>query len=187
MGVDVLRKRLRSSLTVVCSVAVTAALLVVGSVIRSSPDSVATAPSPAVAPAAATATAAASSDDNEAGPRPAPLIVASAPAAFGSKMVDGRGMTLYVFSLDAPGTSKCTGACARDWQPMRSSGGKPQPGTGTTAANIGSFQRPDGSDQVTFNGRPLYYYSGDAGPGQSAGHGRSAYGGRWSAAPPTKH
>ncbi|HZM67545.1 MAG TPA: hypothetical protein VFC16_14730, partial [Nakamurella sp.] len=103
-----------------------------------------------------------------------------------SKLVDGRGDTLYVFSLDTSGTSKCTGACSRDWRPMRSSGGKPQPGPGASAANIGSIQLPDGSDQVTFNGRPLYYYSGDTGPGQSAGHGRSAYGGQWSAAPPTK-
>jgi len=185
MGVEILTKRLRSSLTVVCTVAVTAGVLVVGSVIRSNADPVTSDPLPAAAPAAA-ATAAA--DGQEAGPRPAPMVVATAAASFGSKLVDGRGATLYVFSLDTPGTSKskCTGACTGDWPPMRSPGGKPQPGPGASAANIGSIQRPDGSDQVTFNGRPLYYNSGDTGPGQSAGHGRSAYGGQWSAVPPTK-
>jgi predicted lipoprotein with Yx(FWY)xxD motif len=69
---------------------------------------------------------------------------------------------------------------------MRSPGGKPQPGSGATNPNVGSIQRPDGSNQITFNGHPLYYYSGDTGPGQTAGQGRSAFGGQWSASPPTK-
>jgi len=181
-----LRKGLRSSLTVVCSVAITAGLLVVGSVIRSNADPVASGPLPAAAPAAAPVPAADSPDGQEAGPRPPPMVVASAAAAFGSKLVDGQGATLYVFSLDTPGTSKCSGACTHDWPPMRSPGGKPQPGAGVNKANVGSIQRPDGSDQVTLNGHPLYRYSGDSTAGQSNGHRRSAFGGQWSAAPPAK-
>ena len=117
-------------------------------------------------------------------PQPAPTVVALVAAAFGSKMVDGRGVTLYVFSLDTPGTSKCTGECSSEWPPVRSSGGKPQPGAGVGASDVGDIQRPDGSDQVTFDGYPLYYYSGDASAGDSNGHGLSAYGGQWSAVPP---
>src|SRR5664279_1313343 len=117
-------------------------------------------------------------------PQPAPTVVALVAAAFGSKMVDGRGVTLYAFSLDTPGTSKCTGECSSEWPPVRSPGGKPQPGAGVSASDVGDIQRPDGSDQVTFDGYPLYYYSGDASAGDSNGHGLSAYGGQWSAVPP---
>jgi hypothetical protein len=73
---------------------------------------------------------------------------------------------------------------------VRSLGGKPQPGGGLPASALGSIQRPDGSDQVTLYGLPLYYYAGDSGPGAAAGQGRGAFGGTWTAdappAPPTK-
>lgn len=181
---DFVSAHLRSSFLVACGIAVTAAL-VLGSVAMSNAGTVAAGPSHARIQEAASATAATSSDD-EAGPRPAPLVVASAPASFGSRMVDGRGVTLYVFSLDTPRISRCAGACTREWLPVRSSGGKAQSEAGMRAANVGSMQRPDGSDQITFNGRPLYFYSGDKKSGDSAGHGRRAYGGQWSAVPPTK-
>lgn len=118
------------------------------------------------------------------GPPPVPAVVGLDAASFGSKLVDGNGVTLYVFSLDAPGTSNCSGDCAREWPPLRSAGGKPLPGPGVTASDIGSTLRPDGSDQVTFEGYPLYYYSKDVSPGDIDGHGVSAFGGEWSAAPP---
>ena len=57
---------------------------------------------------------------------------------------------------------------------LRSYGGKPQPGPGVTAPEVAeNIQRPDGSEQVTYNGYPLYVYRDDSGPGQSNGHGRS--------------
>jgi predicted lipoprotein with Yx(FWY)xxD motif len=124
--------------------------------------------------------------DPESAEKPPPAVVAVATAPFGPKMVDGSGRTLYVFSLDAPGTSRCVGACARTWPPARSLGGKPQPGPGVASPAVGNIQRPDASEQMTFNGRPLYYYSGDTSPGQSNGHGRSEFGGAWSAQPPAR-
>ena len=184
-------KGLRTRLTVACSFAVTAGLILVGAALQSNANPVASASQ--LPPASATSIAgsqtpaeSSDNDESEAGPRPAPLVVASAPASFGSKLVDGAGMTLYVFSRDTAGTSKCMGSCAREWLPMRSAGGKPQPGSGATNPNIGSIQRPDGSNQITFNGHPVYYYSGDTGPGQTTGQGRNAFGGQWSASPPTK-
>ena len=111
------------------------------------------------------------------GPPPAPAVVGLVAASFGSRLVDGNGVTLYVFSLDTSGASNCSGECAREWPPLRSFGGKPQPGPGVGASDVGSIQRPDGSGQVTFDGHPLYYFSGDASLGDSNGHGVSAYGG----------
>lgn len=128
--------------------------------------------------------ATADTDDPESTEAPPPAEVSVAVAAFGQKLTDGSGWTLYVYSLDPPGKSSCVGACARVWTPARSLGGKPQPGTGVGAPSVGNIQRPDGSEQITFNGHPVYYYSGDKSPGQSNGNGRSEYGGLWSAKPP---
>jgi len=126
------------------------------------------------------------SPDPEAALAPPPAVVSLASASFGTKLVDGPGRTLYVFSVDGPGMSRCVGACAREWPPARSFGGKPQFGAGVTSPEVGNVLRPDGSEQMTFRGYPLYYYSGDSAPGQSNGHGRSAYGGDFSAQPPAK-
>jgi len=134
-----------------------------------------------------TALAAAQEDpaeDSEYAPPPPPAMVSVAASPFGTKLVDRPGRTLYVFSLDAPGISTCDRECAAVWVPLRSYGGKPQPGPGVTAPEVGNIQRPDGSEQVTYNGYPLYVYRDDSGPGQSNGHGRSEFGGRWSAQPP---
>lgn len=127
---------------------------------------------------------AADADDPESVVAPPPTVVALADAPFGRKLTDGAGRTLYVFSLDPPGKSSCVGACARTWLPARSLGGKPQPGADVGAPSVGNVQRPDGSEQITFNGHPVYYYSGDRSPGQSNGNGRSEFGGLWSAQPP---
>lgn len=129
---------------------------------------------------------AADADDPESAEVPPPARVAIASAPFGKKLTDAPGRTLYVFSEDDVGKSSCVGACARAWTPARSLGGKPQPGPGVDAPSVGNIQRPDGSEQMTFNGRPLYYYGGDRSPGQSNGHGRSEFGGTWSAQPPAK-
>jgi predicted lipoprotein with Yx(FWY)xxD motif len=122
--------------------------------------------------------------DPEHAPPPPPEVVGVETAPFGARLVDRPGRTLYVFSLDRPGRFACVEECADRWQPARSLGGKPQPGAGATAPQIGNVQRPDGSEQMTFNGYPLYFYAGDTGPGQSNGHGRSEFGGQWSAKPP---
>jgi hypothetical protein len=42
-------------------------------------------------------------------------------------------------------------------------------GTGIDAKLIGTAKRKDGTNQVTYNGMPLYYYSGDKAPGDLMG------------------
>jgi predicted lipoprotein with Yx(FWY)xxD motif len=162
--------------------AIMVALAIVPGSANSSVDPSVTRPASAVLNAAAPT---ADADDPESVEVPPPAVVAVATAFFGRKLVDGSGRTLYVFSLDPPGKSSCVGACARAWSPARSFGGKPQPGTDVGAPSVGNIQRPDGSEQITFNGHPVYYYSGDVSPGQSNGNGRSEFGGLWSAQPPS--
>lgn len=122
-----------------------------------------------------------SPDGQEAVKQPPATVIGRAAASFGVKVVDGAGRTIYRFSLDTAGSSHCVGACAIEWLPARSYSGKPQPGNNVTGPEVGNVKRPDGSEQITLDGYPLYYYSGDSGPGESNGHGRSAYGGSFSA------
>lgn len=101
----------------------------------------------------------------------APLSLAVSDSAFGPALVDGRGMSVYIFDTDIPdsGTSNCTAGCLSTWPPILETSGTP-PTTGVTAT-IGSITVSDSSTQVTVNGSPLYYYAGDTGPGVTKGQG----------------
>jgi predicted lipoprotein with Yx(FWY)xxD motif len=68
-------------------------------------------------------------------------------------------VTVYSFSLDHPGSSACTGACATTWIPVLTTG-KPHV-TGVAANEIGTVRRRDGTQQVTYGGKPLYLYSAE--------------------------
>ena len=50
---------------------------------------------------------------------------------------------------------------------------------------LGMIRRKDGSAQVTYNGKPLYYFAGDQKPSSTAGEGISAQGGEWYLVSPT--
>jgi predicted lipoprotein with Yx(FWY)xxD motif len=99
--------------------------------------------------------------------------------SLGNYLVDDKGMTLYVFKNDTAGTSACNGNCATIWPPL-SAQAAPTGGTGVTGA-FGLLTRSDGSQQVTYNNLPLYYFSGDKNPGDTNGQG---VGGVWKVAAP---
>jgi predicted lipoprotein with Yx(FWY)xxD motif len=81
-----------------------------------------------------------------------------------------HAITVYSFSKDRAGASACTGACAVTWVPVlttgrplvsgMSQGGPPGPAT-IGAKDLGVIRRPDGTSQVTYDGRPLYLYSAE--------------------------
>ena len=83
-----------------------------------------------------------------------------------------KGFTLYSFAPDTPTTSKCNGACAANWPPVKG----PVTATGVTGT-FGTIKRSDGSAQATFDGHPLYTFTGDTAPGQANGNGLNAAGG----------
>lgn len=90
-------------------------------------------------------------------------------AKLGRILVDSHGMTLYVFTKDKGSTSVCNGACAKLWPPLTVTGTPTlAPGIG---GKLGTSKRQDGSMQVTFNGKPLYVFSGDKAPGDTNGQG----------------
>jgi predicted lipoprotein with Yx(FWY)xxD motif len=100
------------------------------------------------------------------------------PSSFGRILFDGRGFVLYAFTRDRHGKSSCSGACAAAWPPYIVKSGA-RAGAGIAARRLGTTRRPDGSLQVTYAGRPLYYYVGDRRPGQILCQGVSEYGGIW--------
>jgi predicted lipoprotein with Yx(FWY)xxD motif len=89
-------------------------------------------------------------------------------------------MTLYTSSHDPQGASACDAACAVTWHPLLlSSGGATlQAGIG---GRLGTARRDDGDLQITYNGSPLYLYTGDRVPGDTRGQGMD---GIWFAAIP---
>ena len=104
--------------------------------------------------------------------------VTAASTKLGMILVDGSGRTLYLFEKDQPDQSACSGSCAAAW-PVDNSSGTPKAGSGVKASLVGTIKRSDGATQVTYNHHPLYYYSGDSGPGQQNGQGLNAFGAAW--------
>jgi predicted lipoprotein with Yx(FWY)xxD motif len=98
------------------------------------------------------------------------VLVAGQNAALGSFLVDSKGMTLYLYTKDTPGTSNCYGSCASYWPPLLTNGA-PVAGQGVTASMLGTTTRTDGSVQVTYNGWPLYYFANDKVAGDTTGEG----------------
>jgi predicted lipoprotein with Yx(FWY)xxD motif len=120
-------------------------------------------PAPTTAPAAAAAT-----------------VMISHDAKLGDFLVDGKGMTLYIFTKDTAGVSNCSGGCLKAWPPLVATGDLVA-GPGVTG-KLGSITRADGTKQVTYNGMPLYYWASDAKPGDMTGQ---AVGGVWFLMSPT--
>jgi predicted lipoprotein with Yx(FWY)xxD motif len=107
-----------------------------------------------------------------------------ATTSLGSILVDSQGRTLYLWKADTASKSTCTGACAAAWPPLESTA-KPTARSGVKNSLLGTTKRADGSEQVTYNGHPLYTFRGDTAPGQTNGQGSNAFGALWLALSPT--
>jgi predicted lipoprotein with Yx(FWY)xxD motif len=89
-------------------------------------------------------------------------------------LTNAKGFTLYRFAPDTSTTSHCNGSCAQIWPPVK--------GPATAQGVKGKFatiKRANGSVQATFNGHPLYTYTGDTAPKQTHGNGLNVNGGVW--------
>ena len=100
----------------------------------------------------------------------------------GNVLVDSSGKALYAADVESGGKVMCTGACTSFWKPLTVGSGKP-----TAAGDVGKVgvvSRPDGTKQVTVDGKLLYTFSMDQ-PGKVDGNGfADDFGGRhfmWSA------
>jgi len=78
-----------------------------------------------------------------------------------------NGHTLYSLSVETHGRFVCTGGCLGTWKPLVVAQGVKPKGP----VKLGTIRRPDGKTQVTFKGRPLYSFGGDAKAGEANGEG----------------
>src|ERR671936_146834 len=97
---------------------------------------------------------------------------------FGRVLFDARGRVLYGFTRDTKRRSACYGACAKAWPVYFAKGGLTA-GRGVKRSLLGTTKRRDGRRQVTYAGRPLYFYVGDRRPGQILCQNVSEFGGKW--------
>jgi predicted lipoprotein with Yx(FWY)xxD motif len=104
--------------------------------------------------------------------------VSSGSTAIGTVLVSSTGRTLYHFDKDTASSFGCTGSCVTAWPPLTISSGSPVGGSGVTGT-LAVRARPEGTQQVTWNGLPLYMFAGDHAPGDTKGDG---LGGLWHAA-----
>ncbi|RII20264.1 hypothetical protein DSC45_03490 [Streptomyces sp. YIM 130001] len=97
----------------------------------------------------------------------------------GKVLTDSSGFTLYRFDKDTakPPKSACEGDCAKAWPAVLAKGAEPAPGIDKSL--LGSVKAPDGTEQLTVAGWPMYRYAEDKKPGDAKGQG---VGGTWYAA-----
>jgi predicted lipoprotein with Yx(FWY)xxD motif len=90
-------------------------------------------------------------------------------SGLGQVLVDSEGMTVYEFTVDKGTTSECYGGCEAAWPPVAASG-KPTAGEGAMSSALGTTKRKDGTMQVTYEGHPLYTFTGDTASGEANGN-----------------
>jgi predicted lipoprotein with Yx(FWY)xxD motif len=98
-------------------------------------------------------------------------VVKTAPnATLGATvLVDAQGMTLYRLSGEQHGKFICTSSsCLGVWHPLSASSAATPSGS---VGSLGTVKRPDGSEQVTYKGMPLYTFAQDQKPGDAGGQG----------------
>lgn len=112
----------------------------------------------------ATTTSAASSEGASA------VIKTASNATLGATVLtDAHGMTLYSLSGERSGRFICTSsACVGVWHPVSAAAGS---GPRGSVGSLGTVKRPDGTEQVTYRGMPLYTFAQDQQPGEAKGEG----------------
>jgi predicted lipoprotein with Yx(FWY)xxD motif len=97
-------------------------------------------------------------------------------------LTDAHGMTLYRLSGEQNGKFICANStCLGVWHPVSASAAGSASGS---VASLGTVKRPDGTEQVTYKGMPLYTFTGDHQPGEANGQGLKDVG-TWNAVTPS--
>jgi len=99
------------------------------------------------------------------------LVVGTGSGTAGTYLTGPNGLTLYIFTKDSEDASACSGDCATAWPPLTAEAGQTiTTGDGVPGA-LSTFTREDGSLQVAYNGKPLYYFAADKVAGDTTGQG----------------
>ena len=96
---------------------------------------------------------------------------------FGSMLFDSKKQAIYIFENDPKEKSACYDDCAEAWPPVFTEGA-PVAAKGVKQELLGTVKRRDGKRQVTYAGKPLYFYAHE-GPGEVRCHNVNLNGGLW--------
>jgi predicted lipoprotein with Yx(FWY)xxD motif len=109
-----------------------------------------------------------------------PAVAAHKLPGVGMVLVDRTGKTVYSPEQEAHGKILCTGSCLGFWFPVAVAAGTQPHATAGLSGTFGTIRRTDdGVTQLTYNGRPLYTFRLDQGPGELHGNNFSdQFGGR---------
>jgi predicted lipoprotein with Yx(FWY)xxD motif len=104
-----------------------------------------------------------------------PVVQVATNATYGKILTTNTGRALYTLNTDHNGLSTCTGSCLTAWPPLTVPiGTTPTGGAGVTGT-VGATLQSNGTDQVTFNGSPVYTFIGDTAPDKVTGQGVSGF------------
>jgi predicted lipoprotein with Yx(FWY)xxD motif len=96
---------------------------------------------------------------------------------FGRVIFNEHDQAAYFFTLDGTGRSRCYGECAVAW-PAFYANGRPRAGRGIERSLLGTVPRRGGRRQVTYAGKPLYFYEHDP-KGEVLCNDIAEFGGTW--------
>ena len=96
---------------------------------------------------------------------------------FGPMLFDSTGQAIYLFDVETSPDPQCYGDCATAWPPVLTDR-KPVPGAGVDSGLLGTTERTDGTQQVTYDGHPLYF-SAHEGKNEVKCHDVFLNGGNW--------
>ena len=105
-------------------------------------------------------------------------VISTMSSSGGKFLTNGSGRAVYLWEKDSKNQSVCTGGCVAAWPPVTTSG-PPTASGGVVTSDLGTITRSGGTKQVTYDGHPLYYFSGDTGSGQINGQGSTGFGAYW--------
>lgn len=104
-------------------------------------------------------------------------VVTTGESEYGQMLFSAEKQAIYIFENDPKGESVCYGECAEAWPPVFTDG-RPTAENDVKQSLLGTVKRRDGKLQVTYAGKPLYYYAHE-GPNEVRCHNVSLNGGFW--------
>jgi predicted lipoprotein with Yx(FWY)xxD motif len=116
-----------------------------------------------------------------ASPRAASQLQSASASPYAKVLANAKGDSLYILSVESKGKLHCkTSLCLMTWPPylVKASTKTIAKGAGVKG-KIGFVKRSSTMKQVTFNGYPVYRFSGDTGAHQATGENIVADGGTW--------
>jgi predicted lipoprotein with Yx(FWY)xxD motif len=101
-----------------------------------------------------------SNDDSGAsGPGASSGLVSVANVGGTDVLADSSGKTLYSATVEKGGMIRCVDGCTSFWDPTLATSADAKKAADELGVKLGVVKRPDGDQQLTFDGRPLYTFA----------------------------